>query len=126
VHRPAPASCLATIDANLFINANPALASLHGLENLVSVGAWLQVVNNPLLADVNGLAGLESAGGPAHPAQSAPDERGRPGSPGDVGATVLDIGYNAALTDIDGLSRLTTVEGEIHIRSNPVLTDIEG
>ena len=45
--------------------------------------------------------------------------------PHTVGHT-LDVSFNAALTNVDGLANLSTVAGALNVHNNASLTDIDG
>ena len=91
----------------LHIAANPALASLDGLEALNRTGS-LGIVNNESLADVTGLAGLETV------------------------RAWFEISWNPELTGLEGLSALKSVGlegssmGALIVRYNQGLQSLSG
>lgn len=103
---------LETVGGNLAIGTNYVggtlgIFTLDGLSNLREVGDSLGVFSNNDLENVDGLCNLES---------------------------VQRIGFqdNPALTDVDGLEKITHVEGDVNFRSlmpcigHPSLQDVEG
>jgi hypothetical protein len=92
-------SSLAT--ANQIVITGKKLASLHGLEQLRSVGT-LDISFCPLLTDLAPLSGLT---------------RTRGG---------LSITHNNGLTSLSGLNNITSVDGNMRIEANAVLTNVNG
>jgi Putative metal-binding motif len=82
----------------LFIENNPELVSLRGLEGLTSIDTYhLMITGNPKLRNLDGLSALATI------------------------KSQLIIEQNTALENIDGLSALTQVGGGVYVRNNPVL-----
>jgi len=95
-------SQLTSIEGGLEIDANNALTSLSGLENLTTTGYDLIINNNKNLTNLTGLEGITSI-----------DEN-------------LSIIGNFLLENLSGLENLTTIGGKLSIISNTNLTYLAG
>ncbi len=89
----------------LLINQNPALTSLNGLNNLTQARG-VQIQDNAALTSLTGLDNLTQIFGLIN------------GN--------LTIRFNNALTSLDGLGSLNSIEKELIIEENPALTNIMG
>ena len=78
---------------------NPLLTDVDGLNNLTSVGGWLEIVGNPGLTDISGFSSLASV-------------------------TLLSIGDNDALTQVTGFSSLNSA-GTLYIQENELLDNLD-
>lgn len=103
-----PLANITNIDGNLLIgttyyssSGSPLLTSLNGLDNLISVGGWLDIEICTELINLEGLGALESI------------EEG------------LIIIYNQNLTSLSGLENLSTLNGPVYIVWNDSLTSID-
>ena len=105
-----PLSNITSIEGDLAIGYNyssysssgsPLLTSLAGLENLVSVGGWLDIEICTELINLTGLEGITSVG------------------------EGLIIVYNQSLTSLSGLEGLTNLDGPLFILLNFELTSID-
>lgn len=92
---------LTTVGGDFFIQENNAITNLDGLENLTSVGGRFEIKTNASLTDTSGLRNLASIGS-------------------------LQISGNAALIEISGFERVSTVEGGFVIIGNRSLTTVGG
>jgi hypothetical protein len=108
----------------LFMIGN-GIASLDGLENLISVKGQIVLIRNKKLADVSGLCSLKNANEGFLIGQSAlMDLHGLENL-----STVGDLGLsdNPFLTSVDGLGGLEHITGDVNrIGGNPVLQDLDG
>lgn len=92
------------IAGNLHIE-NSSVADLSGLDSLACIDGDLLIRGNRTLQDLRGLDALQYVGGNL--------------TVGDQSAG------NAALAELAGLGRLTTVEGHVWIQGNPRLADLD-
>mgnify|MGYP000173614111 CR=1 FL=1 len=81
--------------------SNDGLRSMSGVRSLREVEGFCYLSGLSSLADLDGLENLRSAGG-------------------------LEVSFNSMLVDIDGLSGLQRVEGDLRIDGNPELTGVDG
>lgn len=95
-------TALTSVGGLLAIFENNALTNINGLSAVTDVGGSLVIRDNALLADVNGLLALTSVAG-----SEMADQR------------FLHIENNAALTNLDGLSSVTSVG--IHGSGNAIV-----
>jgi hypothetical protein len=95
-----PLGCLTNGPTTLTIFDTTRLTNLHGLEGIGSLEGTLEIRTNAALASLQGLM-LESVGG-------------------------LTIDRNPLLADLDGLSTLTSVLGDVMLHQNDALVDITG
>jgi len=77
------------------------ITNLNGLSGIASIGGELKVYFNPLLTDLNGLNNLASV-------------------------ESLNIEFNWSLASLDGLEKITAINGSLAIQSNSVLTSLSG
>lgn len=111
-----PLACLTRVAGELEIEGTSELHSLHGLEQLKTIGgdatATLRIANNQ---------GLESLGGLDSLATIAAPPNASPYLAGEL--TIVD---NPRLTSSAGLSRLTRVARRIDVSRNSLLRDLWG
>jgi hypothetical protein len=122
-------SNLTSVSSNIFIFNAPLLTHVDGLSSLTSAGG-ISIINAFLLTHVDGLSNLTSAarvtigttGITNVDGLSSLEKmvKGRPYGDG------LFLSGNSALTNIDGLINLTTIDGNLSISSNSALTSIDG
>jgi len=86
------------ITVSFDVSNNPALTSLHGLENVYTTKSWLAIRSNRSLTDLTALTNLRSAG-------------------------VLDISGNASLTALE-LPNLEKVDTRLVVNQSPALTSV--
>ena len=102
---------------------NPALTSLHGLENLKGVQA-VRIEGNPLLTDLSALSGLTFVTGDLeiinNDALTSLDGLHNIGRAGET-----EVSGNAALTSLSGLRGLTAVDG-FTLGQNALIKNFEG
>ena len=102
------------VPGDLELNYNPSLEHLNGLISLTRVGGKFWLVSNYRLGDIAGLRNLSSVG------------LDKSWDPSDY-YSGLHIAYNAdLLTDLEGLTGLTQVGGNLVIRSNWALRNLDG
>jgi len=114
---------LTHVGGTVRISANPLLSSLAGLYGLKKTAA-LRIENNPFLLDLEGLSNLKSAGQiiiyyndglenltGLHPSSIGSDDPW----------AGLFIGFNSALTDLDGLETVEQFSGWFLIQENEKL-----
>jgi hypothetical protein len=89
-----------SIGGFLEIEYNIALISLTGLENVISIGSFLFIRGNKALISLTGLNNVTSIGGP------------------------LYIFYNTSLTSLNGLDNVASIGGYLEVRLNSVLTSL--
>jgi hypothetical protein len=77
------------------------LASMSGVRNLFEVRGPFRLTRLRNLSDLDGLENLRSTG-------------------------TLEVSFNGVLVDIDGLSGLQRVDGDLYIDGNPELTRVDG
>lgn len=95
------------IDGSLRVSNNDALVSLNGLVNLISVGGDLTLDSNLTLSDIHSLFKLQSIGN-------------------SIGTGMLNVFSNSSLTSLSGLDNIDPGSiGEIHIYSNPLLSNCD-
>lgn len=97
---------LAVVSGSMIIGPSAALESLADLARLTSVGT-LQIWGNDKLKDLRGLENLTHVGGVGN-------------------FPYLEIGRNASLTSLQGLSGLVSLDGSLTIEENPVLANLMG
>ncbi len=118
----------------LIINGNNALTSMTGLNNLVSIAGCFKIENNPALTSMTGLEKLVFIGGECgwqagsqgsyiinNPTLSTLKGLNRLTS-----ISRIRISDNSALTSVDELSNLSSVESTLNISNNASLTAIGG
>ena len=102
------------VPGDLELNYNANLIHLNGLINLTRVGGKFWLVNNYRLGDIAGLRNLSSVG---------LDKSWDPSNY----YSGLHIAYNADhLEDLEGLTGLTQIGGNLVIRSNWALRNLDG
>lgn len=89
------------IEGHVEINGND-ITNLNGLNNLVSIGEYLEIKYNNNLNNLDGLNNLISVGG------------------------YISIEHNHALTSISALSSIDTINGSLSIVFNDLLTSLSG
>jgi len=87
--------------AGAFTFSRDGLRSMSGVPHLREVKGYFKLLNLPNLTDLDGLENLQFTGR-------------------------LDLMLNPVLIDIDGLSSLRRVDGDLYIDGNPELTGIDG
>lgn len=111
-------SSLDSIRGSLIIRSNPELVSIDGLSSLKSVAIGLrgsftngkvEIVNNDKLTNIDGLSNLSSVGYNA--------------GLGDESITIMD---NAVLTSLAGLTSITRLRGGLNVAYNSALTNLDG
>ena len=93
---------LATARADIRIENNAGLMSLNGLHNITAVTGRLRIADNPALGSLSGLQQLASTGGS------------------------FECRGNASLASLTGLENLASVGEDFEIRGNPGLTNLSG
>lgn len=88
---------------NLGIRSNPLLSSLEGLHNITSISNFFGVSGNSSLEDMDGLRNITFAG---------------------VGE--MNIRFNSSLTNLDGLSKLDSIGGDLYIYDCDSLLNLDG
>jgi hypothetical protein len=99
-------SGIGSVEGNLYIGStefgeNQVLYSVHGLENLESVGGELWIKYNYILDSLEGLENVLNTGG-------------------------LCVEYNLKLEDLYGLNHLDTIRGKLDIFNNYQLKNLHG
>ncbi|MEM9192094.1 MAG: hypothetical protein AAGF12_23175 [Myxococcota bacterium] len=116
---------LTEIGTDLTIRANPRLTGLRGLESLTAIGRSLFVNDNEGLIDTTALQRLTSSGGVWFEGnRQLPDINGLTGLTEIDGNLVLID--NATLRDLGGLRAVTSITGHVRIERNPSLTTLTG
>ncbi len=117
---------LFSVGGDLYIQNNPALTSLSGLDNLTSVGG-MNIVSNASLTSLSGLENLVSVddGGMNISSNASLTSLSDLENLTTVGG-YLYIGNNASLTSLSGLENLTSVSANLYIDENAALPDIDG
>ena len=95
-------SNITSFTREIWIDNNPNLTSLDGLEN-TKQAAYIILQSNTSLLNVDGLSGFEK-----------------------LSDSGISINNNPALQNLDGLSNLTELNGRLNIIRNISLTDIKG
>ena len=126
--------CLQGVDGDLMILNNDLLASLEGLDGLQTVGATLAIgrrgsresyLGNPALTSLAALRALRSVGGLVIGDDDALTSLEGLGSIESIDGGV-EINHNDALTSLEGLSALSSIGGELRISGNDHLTNLQG
>jgi|GEM_PF-1138188 len=116
---------LTSVDASLDIRGNERLSTLDGLSNITSVGDNIFIWSNLSLINVDGLSGLTSVGGilliSGNAILNNLDGLSKVTSVGG-----LTINANSRLRDLDGLSRITNVGGDLQIWGSSEFTNLDG
>jgi hypothetical protein len=94
-------TALTSIEGRLYVERNPALTSLSGLDAVTSVRS-LRITSNAALTSLNGLGAINSV------------------------EEWLYIGFNEELTSLNGFNALTSTGGNLIIRNNPKFTSLKG
>lgn len=98
-------SGITRIERMLYIARNQSLTQISGLSSLTGVGVngntGVSIVGNPSLVNLNGLGSLSRA-------------------------SWLVLENNDALTDVDGLSNLSSLDTDLYIDDNDALTSLDG
>ncbi len=97
-----PLNNIQSVGGYLNIESNSQLTNLDGLSNLTQIGGFLAFQSNDILENLDGLGNLTQIGG------------------------YLNIYYNSQLTNLDGLGNLTQIGGNLYITSNSQLTNLDG
>lgn len=135
-------SALTSVNEDLLIYLNGALVNIDGLSGLTYIGASLVILENVELTSIDGLSALSSIGVSDHADQrflhigkndalrnldglSALTTVGPHPSAGGSSAVVM-IENNASLTDLNGLSALSSILGDLYITDNPSLLSVDG
>lgn len=115
---------LTIVDGTLQVYEVAGLIDLDGLSNLISVGV-LNISNNAALTNLDGLSKLTSVGTLALIDNDALLNIDGLANIISVGGD-LTIRYNDNLTEINSLAKLTTVAERLYIGENEALTNIDG
>ncbi len=91
-------------DVRIWVFGN-GTTNLLGLQNLMSIGGSLEIMNNSVLVNLIDLTGLENLT--------------------TIGNSLF-ISGNASLSSLSGLDNLTTIGGFLDIRNNPSLNSLSG
>ncbi|GAX82285.1 hypothetical protein CEUSTIGMA_g9714.t1 [Chlamydomonas eustigma] len=116
---------LTQIGSSLYLDANPALKDLTGVEFVETVFWDLHISRCPNLTSLEGLASLTKVGGEV----ALLDNDGLLSTTGMgplkfVGISVV-LMWNVALRDVDALSGLTEINGDLIINGNKALTTLK-
>jgi len=115
-----------SVAGSLFLGSNASLTNVDGLSGIDSFAGDFEIVDNPMLADLNGLSGLESVHLEGRLVTVRNDAlailNGLSGIIS-VGNYYLDQGSggglvlagNVSLKSLDGLSNITSVDGDLRI-----------
>ncbi|WP_452226444.1 DUF7619 domain-containing protein [Lacinutrix cladophorae] len=112
-------------------NGNLALTSLAGLESLNTITGDLYIVSNPSLLDVDALSGLNTIGGILNiegfegEGNGALQNLNGLSALSNIGGDIL-INNNNSLVAIGGLSLITEANGRLAITGNASLLDLTG
>lgn len=119
-------SGLESVGGTIYIGNNPTLTSLEGMSSLISVNG-LEIGNNDSLVDLGGISTVARGNVPWSLVISGNDALSNLDSLSLLTSVGGDLGitHNYALTNLDGLSALTSVGG-LDVRGNTVLLDING
>lgn len=99
---------LSLVEGNLKLSNNSQLVNLTGLEAITSIGAMLDIDNHAQLISINALSGVTTVGIWHLSNQS------------------VRISNNASLTRISILNGITSLPGELMIENNASLTEVDG
>jgi hypothetical protein len=127
-------SGLDSLWGSLSLRDNAALANVDGLTSLTSVGFEVTVSNNTALTDLSGLSALTSVGGVltlyGNDVLSSLDGLSALRSVGAEAENASDAGLqiinNHSLANLNGLSSIEFLRGELWIQDNAALSDIGG
>lgn len=122
-------SNLKYVEKSLYIEGNNNLSNLSGLLNLSSIGKNLEIAHNPILNSIEGFTNLNTIGGYFMLDNNGLIDINGFTSLTKIGVTInanLSISDNSSLLNIDGLSNLNSVSGNIFIVRNQNLTNIDG
>ena len=103
-----------SIDGGLIIEYNDALTTLTGLDNLTAIGGDLWIKKNDTLISLSGLENLASLGGDLILGSA------------EWYNTHWIFNGNLSLDNIESLSNLASINGDIHVIGNPSLTNLIG
>ena len=101
------------IPGDLYLHYNPELINLNGMTNLTRVGGKFWLVYNFGLEDIVGLRNLSSVG------------LDKTWSPSDF-SSGFHIAYSDNLIDLEGLTGLTQIGGNLSIQFNDLLSNVDG
>ena len=96
-----PLNGITSMGSDVTIKRNN-LSNLIGLENIQTIGGFLNVREEPSLTDISALLTLTS-----------------------VGNNTLNISDNPVLTNLDGLDNVTSINGSLYISNNAELGDCD-
>jgi len=129
-------SSVTSVAGSLFIGSNASLTSVDGLSGIASFAGDLEIVDNPELTDLDGLSGLKSVHLEGRLVIVRNDAlvtlNGLSGvisvgdyylNQGSGGGLVL--AGNASLNSLDGLSNITSIDGDLRIVST-ALQNLDG
>jgi hypothetical protein len=129
-------SSVTSVAGSLFIGSNASLTSVDGLSGIASFTGDLEIVDNPMLTDLNGLSGLRSVHLEGRLVIVRNDAlvslNGLAGiisvgnyflNQGSGGGLVL--AGNVSLNSLDGLSNITSIDGDLRIVST-ALQNLDG
>jgi len=109
-----------TLDWSLFIVDNDAMTSLAGLPaSLAALPGGISVVDNDSLPDLTGLDGLKSVDGNVYIGKRYPINIGDPCD------WSVQVGGNANIQSLAGLSSIEEVSGDLVIACNPELLSLD-
>ncbi|HHB80028.1 MAG TPA: T9SS type A sorting domain-containing protein [Saprospiraceae bacterium] len=96
-----PLSNITAAGSDVTIKRNH-LTTLSGLDNLQTIGGFLNVREEPVITDISALSSLST-----------------------VGNNVLNISNNPLLTNLTGLENVTSINGDLYISENGELGDCD-
>lgn len=118
-------SGITSVGGGIDISYNDAIASISGLSGITGSVDYLAIVAN-IVSDLSPLSGITSVTGSLSiRGTNATNLSGLSGITGALGGE-LDIAVNDALTNLDGLSGITSVGGNLSINGGAVLTNLTG
>jgi len=104
--------CVEEITGSLYLYDNDALTDVSGLGDIVQIGGDVVIADNDALLDFDSLNQLSQIGPISGGARM-------------VGPSLI-VTNNDALASVTGLTSLSLVWGDIHVRDNPNLASLDG
>ncbi len=120
---------LNSVGGILYIQNNPLLTNLSGLDQLDSISGSLYIQNNSSLTELTSLDRLNSIGGDLSINSNHIENLEGLGSLKIIGGTIFITGgggYEEHLISLDGLDSLSTIGGSLHISYTQHLTSLSG
>ncbi len=109
-----------------FLVENSEISSFEGLQNLQSIGGYVNIIDNEGFSDFAGLNGLEVIEGGVHISDNLDLES----FAGLESLYAIDgqlhIYRNDSLVNLAGLAALQVIDGQLHVVENPLLESLEG